>query len=157
MRLITMMLCAAALMAGVVGCGSNAQYAPVSGIVTLDGKPYGEAVVTFQPIATKERPDPGRGSSSDTDENGRYVLKTDDLKNGAAIGEHLVRIWKRGAGTVAGYDPSVGTPDGAGAPIPKGRIDPIPPEWNSQSDKKFAVTRGGTSQANFDITSNRKK
>jgi hypothetical protein len=78
-------------------------------------------------------------------------LKTDDLKNGAVVGKHQVRIWTRGPGVVSGYDASVGTPDGAGAPAPKGKIDPIPPEWNSQSAKYFDVPAGGTKQANFDI------
>jgi hypothetical protein len=149
------MILFAALAAAVVGCNSSAGYAPVSGTVTLDGKPYGEAVVVFQPMSTKDNPNPGRGSAGDTDANGKFVLKTDDLKNGAVVGKHLVRIWKRGAGVVSGYDPSVGTPDGAGAPIPKARIDPIPPEWNSESEKVFEVPASGTDQANFEIVTKR--
>src|SRR6266850_1587756 len=129
-----LMFFAGALVVSMAGCGSGGgKYAPVSGVVTLNGKPYGEAVVTFQPFATKEHPDPGRGSSGDTDPNGRFVLKTDDLKNGAVIGQHQVRIWTRGPGVVSGYDSTVGTPDGAGAPAPRGKIDPIPAAWNANS------------------------
>ena len=156
MRTAFWMLLAGLLVAAVQGCGSGGKYAPVSGVVTLDGKPYGEGVVTFQPFATQENPDPGRGSSSDTDTSGRFVLKTDDLKNGAVVGKHQVRIWTRGPGVVSGYDPAVGTADGAGAPAPKGKLDPIPPEWNSQSDKTFSVLPSGTDKANFDIVRKKK-
>jgi hypothetical protein len=134
------------------GCGSGPGYAPVSGVVTLDGKPYGEAVVSFQPIATEGNPNPGRGSSGETDATGRFVLKTDDLKEGAVVGKHRVRIMTRGNDVVTGFDPATGSPDST--PVaPRGKIDPIPLEWNAYSDKEFEVPAGGTDKANFDIIS----
>ena len=71
-------LAAGGLLAAVVGCSGGPKFAPVSGVVTLDGKPYAKAVVSFQPIGTADNPNPGRGSSAYTDENGRFVLKSDD-------------------------------------------------------------------------------
>ncbi len=131
----------------VVGCGTG--YAPVSGVVKLDGKPYGKAVVSFQPIATPENQNPGRGSSAYTDENGRFVLISDEHE-GAVIGKHRVRIMTRG-NDVVGQSPQGGSADDA--PTGRTNVDPIPPEWNSLSEKEFEVPAGGTDQANFEIQS----
>jgi len=132
----------------IAGCGeSGPRYAPVSGVVTLDGKPYGEAVISFQPKATSTNPNPGRGSAGETDSNGHFVLKTDDLKNGAVVGKHLIRVQTRGQ--VIQFDPATGSPDNA--PPSNLKRDPIPAEWNTMSEKEFEVPPGGTDQANFDI------
>src|SRR5262245_43476373 len=97
------------LIAG-AGCGeAGSKYVPVSGVVKLDGKPYGEAVVVFSPVGTSKQPNPGQTSSAETNASGRFVLKTADLKTGAVAGKHLVRIQTRT--TVAQFDRSIGTPD----------------------------------------------
>jgi hypothetical protein len=139
------MLCL--LAAAMSGCSGGASYAPVSGVVTLDGQPYGKAVVNFQPIGTPESPNPGRGSSAYTDANGRFVLVSDDYK-GAVVGKHRVMIMT--AGNVTGASPEGGTPDETPVNRP---VDPIPAEWNALSDKTFEVPAGGTDKANFDIVS----
>ena len=72
------LLAAGGLLAAVVGCSGGPKFAPVSGVVTLDGKPYPKAVVSFQPVGTEGNPNPGRGSSAYTDENGRFVLMGDN-------------------------------------------------------------------------------
>lgn len=138
----------------IVGCGTSG-YAPVSGVVTLDGQPYAQAVVSFQPIGTTENPNPGRGSSAYTDANGRFVLASDNGDEGAVIGKHRVRIMTRG-NNVVGQSPKGGSPDGApdGTPL-AANVDPIPAAWNSQSNKEFDVPTGGTDKADFKIvTSN---
>src|SRR5260370_25327385 len=72
-----------------LGCGSGGpQYASVSGVVTLNGKPYSGAVVNFQPIGTPDSPYPGRGSYGHTDENGRFSLVVADKITGSVIGRH---------------------------------------------------------------------
>src|SRR5262249_31996104 len=122
-------------------------YVPVSGVVKLDGKPYGKAAVSFQPIGTTENPNPGRGSSAYTDENGHFELISDSHR-GAVAGKHLVRITTRSE-AMAGRA-GLGSSDSAPARRP---VDPIPLEWNWQSDKEFEVPAGGTDKANFDIAS----
>jgi hypothetical protein len=149
MRLLTL----GGLLVVAVGCSGGPRYAPVSGVVTLDGKPYAKAVVSFQPVATEGNPNPGRGSSAYTDENGRFVLKSDNEVNGAVVGKHLVRIMTRG-NDVVGQDGDAGTPDET--PL-KREVDPIPPEWNALSQKHFDVPSGGTDQANFDIVTRQGK
>jgi hypothetical protein len=148
----------AAGLLGLAGCGgSGPRFAPVSGIVTLDGKPYDNAVVVFQPIASKGNINPGMGSSAYTDANGRYVLKCMDNRNsGAVVGLHLVQIMTKG-NDVVGQDLGIGSPDGeVGAPTKK-VMNLIPPEWNSESKKEFEVTANGTDKANFDIVSTKGK
>jgi hypothetical protein len=134
------------------GCGeSGPKYVPVSGVVTLDGKPYGDAVVVFQPKATEGNMNPGRGSAGETDAQGRFVLKTDDGKLGAVVGKHLVRVQTRGL--VLQFDPATGSPDNAPTNV---KIDPIPAEWNTMSDKEFVVPPGGTDKADFHITTRKR-
>ena len=65
-----------ALLAGLLafaGCSGGPRFAPVTGVVTIDGVPYGKAVVSFQPISDGKDPNPGKGSSAYTDANGRFV------------------------------------------------------------------------------------
>jgi hypothetical protein len=145
------LLAAGALLAALAGCSGGPAYAPVSGVVKLNGKPYGKAVVSFQPVGTADNPNPGRGSSAYTDENGRYVLQS-DKHNGALVGKHLVRIMTRG-NQVVGQDPSIGSDDKT--PL-RPDVDPIPPEWNALSKKEFDVPPGGTDKADFDIVPGKK-
>lgn len=150
-------LAAGGLLAAMVGCSGGPEFAPVSGVVTLDGKPYAKAVVSFQPIGTSDNPNPGRGSSAYTDENGRFVLKSDNDRDGAVVGKHRVRIMTRG-NDVVGQDPNAEEAAGTGSDDGgKARVDPIPPEWNALSDKEFVVPSGGTDQANFDIVTKKGK
>lgn len=147
MRQNWMILCAALIVGGLSGCGnSGPRYVPVSGVVTLDGKPYGDGVVVFHPKATSTNPNPGRTSAGETDAQGHFVLKTDDLKNGAVVGTHVVRISTRGP--VMQFDPATGSPDTA---PPNVKRDQIPAAWNTMSDKEFEVPPSGTDKANFDI------
>ncbi|WP_254506978.1 hypothetical protein [Anatilimnocola floriformis] len=133
------------LVALITGCGGP-KFVPVSGIIKLNGEPYGKAVITFQPISTESDPNPGRGSSALTDANGRYSLESGTNK-GAIIGKHRVRIQTAG-GNVVGQDPTQVAEDGAPAVR---NVDPIPPEWNSNSAKEFEVPLAGTDKADFDI------
>ena len=147
MRFAGWMFCAMVLFCS--GCGGGGpKYAPVSGVVTLDGKPFGDGVVVFLPKATDGNPNPGRSSAGETDANGKFVLKTDDLKNGAVVGKHLIKISSRGP--VMQFDASTGSPDGAPANVKR---DAIPAEWNTMSEKEFEVPAAGTDKANFDIVS----
>ena len=138
------LLAVGALLAAALGCGGS-KFVPVSGVVTLDGKPYGKAAVSFQPVGDKSNPNPGRGSSAYTDENGKFVLISDE-NDGAVVGTHLVRITTR-ANELATQE-GVGSSDGA----PVKRAERIPPAWNSDSTKTFEVPPGGTDKANFDIS-----
>jgi hypothetical protein len=135
-----------------LGCGGDPKYAQVSGVVTFNGKPYKGAIVKFQPLGTKDNPNPGRGSYAHTDESGRFNLVVDDIIKGAVVGKHRVAITTVQENRLPDADSAVGTPDGAAKIL----IDPIPPEWNSKSTKEFEVPTGGTDKANFDIVSKKR-
>ncbi len=146
-------LAAGFLPALLVGCSAGPKFVPVSGVVSIDGVPYGKAVVSFQPIATESNPNPGRGSSAYTDESGRFVLIGVDGEDGALVGKHRVRIMTSG-NDVVGQDSDTGSADGVSARRP---VDPIPPEWNANSNVEFEVTPDGTDQANFNIETKKGK
>jgi hypothetical protein len=147
-RKVALTALAGVLALSLVGCG-NTRYVPVSGVVTLDGKPYRNAIIMFLPITTQDNPNPGRGSSGFTDENGRFTLKTYEGQAGAAIGKHRVRITTKYSEKLRGYE----LWDAAKNEAVKAVSDPIPPEWNYESKKEFDVPSGGTDQAKFDIVS----
>jgi hypothetical protein len=82
-------LCALLTLA-VTGCGPKAEFAEVTGVVLLDGKPMPEALVEFVP-------DPQAGThgpvaSATTDEEGRFHLVSQGQQPGAVIGTHRVVI-----------------------------------------------------------------
>lgn len=79
-----------------VGCSQeNANFAPVSGTVTVKGKPQPNLIVSFLPVTQGE--EAGIASSGLTDEQGHFTLKTtgEDGIEGAMIGPHQVRIRNR--------------------------------------------------------------
>ncbi|MCI0379729.1 MAG: DUF4198 domain-containing protein [Gemmataceae bacterium] len=141
--LMLAVLCAAA-----TGCGGGPEIASVSGVVKVNNKPYKNAVVSFQPVGTRDSPNPGRGSAAVTDENGQFSLVYDGVKPGAIVGKHQVRIFTK-FGVEAPADFKSDSAPGVAA---EKYFEPIPPEWNENSTKTFEVPSGGTKEANFDIS-----
>lgn len=82
------------------GCGGSAaptppipaELIPVSGNVTLDGKPLPDALVLFLPPAST---DPWREARGVTDAQGHYELIYYGEHKGTVPGEHEVRITAR--------------------------------------------------------------
>lgn len=100
----TLLLVLCTSLVAVVGCGGKFKLAPVSGTVTLDGKPLSDATVSFTPAAAgADSP----ASSGKTDSAGKYSLKlVADESNGAVLGKHQVTISKNFVSTS-----DVATPD----------------------------------------------
>lgn len=81
------LLCVAGIIGG--GCGpGRPTIVPISGSVTLDGKPVPQATVLFIPVAGGV---PARGS---TREDGSFSLTTFAEGDGAIAGRHSVAISK---------------------------------------------------------------
>jgi len=78
-----------ALMVLFTGCGGEMKVAPVSGTVTLDGKPLDRASVVFKPEAG------GRPSFGVTDADGRFTLAYSMNEDGAEVGPCTVTISTR--------------------------------------------------------------
>ena len=82
------------------GCKRTPACAEVDGLVTLDGDPLPDVVVTFYPVVEgADGKDPANDakdklpqSSAATDQAGRYVLKCDTGKPGAVPGKHRVVV-----------------------------------------------------------------
>jgi|SRR5262245_22028314 len=130
------------------GCSGGKKIVPVSGTVRLNGEPYANAIVSFQPIGESKDDDVGRGSSGKTGPDGRYTLIYDGEKPGAVVGKHRVRIFTDlGAGGQAKNDLSESDPNWK----PTRLSEPIPVEWHDQSTKEFTVPSGGTDTADFNI------
>ena len=89
---VCQILALVAFAAGNAGCGSS-QYeklVPVSGAITLDGKPLDGATVAFIPV-TSSQMQPSYGY---TDESGKYVLKTPEGDVGVSLGEYRIVVSK---------------------------------------------------------------
>ncbi len=127
------------------GC-SDSKNVPVSGRVLVDGKPRKDLIVLFQPIGSDENPNPGKGSSGRTDEDGRYTLSVDESTPGAVAGKHRVAIFTALTDQELRIDPELGSEDGAPPPTKES----IPPRYNDTTELTFEVGPEGTDQANFD-------
>ncbi len=135
------------------GCGSSEYTAvPVSGRVTLDGKPLPDVGIVFVPISKeRERPNIGPGSLGRTDAEGRFTLQTVRGDAGAVPTEHIVRMAP--AASPSDLDrPEDFTPEGSSPPKPAGR-PPALPRQALDGTLRFEVPATGTDQANFDFVS----
>jgi hypothetical protein len=122
------------------GCGNQeGRFAPVSGVVLLNGKPLADASVSFTPVAT-EQTSYGPGSHALTDAQGRFTLKVaSSNRSGALVGKHTVRLSL--ADTPKG--------DPGGAHLTK---ELLPARYNSKSELTFEVPPDGTQEAKFELT-----
>ena len=125
------------------GCGGeDYELAPISGRVTLDGKPLAKIRVSFQPVSKRpDEPNPGPGSYGTTDTEGRYTLQTvESDADGAVVGTHRVHL---------GTKPPEQDPADDRAPVYK---EIVPAQWRDGS-QTFEVPPEGTDQANFHMKS----
>lgn len=150
------------------GC-SNAGLGPVSGKVTLDGKPLADVEVLFAPMAVEGNSNPGVYSFCKTDSEGNYELKTKDGKRGAVIGPHSVTIQYPDEGDIEetrdelldamedAQDPEGGGSAEDVAEI-KARLGKLRKRENSRPkipgfDNILEVPKGGIVPCNFELVS----
>ena len=128
----------AVAMAACCGCVNREQFeiAPVSGSVTLNGRPLSDARIGFEPVASNGSLAGGSGSYATTDQDGNFQLSTVHGKDGAVVGRH--RVWIR---TIR-LDPT-------GKMIGK---ESLPREYNDDTTLSFEVTAGGTEQADLRLS-----
>jgi hypothetical protein len=129
-----------------VGCGGGADQpdtVPVSGTITVEGKPLEGAQVSFLGEGAS------RAAMGTTDAAGKYQLTTFEENDGAIVGKHTVSITKSrdtsGASAEnpdASYDELMG---GGGAPKPKEG------EFTSKSGLDATVTADGPNEIDFDL------
>jgi hypothetical protein len=119
------------------GCGNKDEFeiAPVSGAITLNGRPLVDARIGFEPMAINGSLAGGSGSYGTTDSQGTFQLATVTGRRGAIVGRH--RVWIRTIKLNA-----------------NGKVisqETLPREYNDDTTLSFDVSAGGTDQANFAI------
>lgn len=111
------------------GCGGGVTdgltLAPVTGVVTLDGKPLPHARLVFQPSGEKASP-----SVAETGDDGSFELKFTRIRKGAIPGQHTVRVTTAGVLTAA---------DGKETVIE----EKLPERYHAKSELKYEVKPGG--------------
>jgi hypothetical protein len=123
------------------GCNPAGKVVPVSGVVTLDGKPLANAHLAFQPQAAGGTTSAGTGSYALTDASGAYKLRLADTDQpGAVIGSHRVEI-----------NLQIEADDRDPRTRPPAKV--LPARYNTSTELRFEVKPGGTDKANFDLKS----
>lgn len=85
------LFCGTCLALAAVGCGNQeggvvVETVPVSGILTHKGKPLPGYTVLFMPVNGE------RAASGITDEQGKFVLGSNDVGDGAPIGKYNIAV-----------------------------------------------------------------
>lgn len=122
------------------GCGDDMGLTSVSGIVTLDGKPLPNAVVTFIPQG-----EGGSPSYGTTDAEGYYTLMFSRDTEGVLPGTHDVTITTE---KIAPSDVAVLKAKGRGVP----EFVPVPKKYRQPGELVREVEPGG-GEINFELTS----
>jgi len=147
---------AALVSLGMVGCAkvqkSTSVLAPVSGKVTMDGKPLTEASLEFVPRGETK----GQGGSAASDEEGRFVVSTPFGEEGLPPGEYSVIISKLVLPAGMHFDVP---PDKNLPPIETPYRESLPPQYSDRANSKLVVkvANEGTDKMSFTLTASRKK
>jgi hypothetical protein len=80
------MLCSTILLL-TAGCNRVPQHTPVSGVVTMDGEPYGNVLITFVAVDGGGVTPFGRA-----DDSGRFKMGTETSDNGVLPGKYKVLV-----------------------------------------------------------------
>lgn len=120
----------------VLGCkkSNELETAPVSGKVSLDGKPLKKGSVTFMPSR-------GRTATGEVQADGTFVLQTYDTADGAVIGIHQVGVVERTNQPFDESNPTLAT----NSLIPKKYFTP------EDSGLKFEVKKGQGNVFNIEL------
>jgi len=142
----------------VAGC-TRSTYPPVSGKVTMDGKPVPSLTVAFTPVGSPSSPNPGPYSSAVTDEQGMFTLKTRHGDRGAVRGPHRVGFEYAIADEMSDLKFQLREADGESKPAIRKQIAELKTLKKSRIKVpvnliyKFEVPTEGTSKANFELNS----
>lgn len=104
---------------------------PVSGTVTLGGRPLGGALVRFLPVGETR----GSAGSGRTDAAGKYRLYSNRAEPGTAVGEYRVTI-EMVPGAAAGADPAESVIPSDIPRAPQG----LPPVYGSPAKTPLTAT-----------------
>src|SRR3954453_970100 len=124
------------LFVALAGCHYGPDIAPVSGRISLDGRPLDLAEVSFEPRE-------GRASHALTEKDGHYELHYTRDSMGGLVGSHTVRI--KSLTELTG---------------PNGRFivrpQMVPARYNTKTELHAEVERGKQNEFDFDLKSDKK-
>ncbi len=128
------------MLSSLSGClGDGADPLPdlyeVTGVITLNGQPLGNAKVVFEPEEVREQAR-RRASSATTNADGSYRLYYNPKAAGATSGKHTVTIFKLPGDSAEASDELS-----------------IPAKYNEKTELTADVTEGDNT-INFDLKSN---
>jgi hypothetical protein len=131
-----------------LGCSQGPPLGSVTGTVTLDGKPLGNVLVTFNPN------EGGGSSTGTTDSAGKYELVHTDRK-GAVLGMHKVTVTALVEAPpvvpMSSDDPNYAKQGTAGYTAKKPAIV-IPARYNSSTELSHEV-KSGSNEYNLELKS----
>jgi hypothetical protein len=153
-RLFTALAACALVGVACLGCSKGPELGSVSGVVTMDGQPLPNAVVTFVPVAG------GRAAAGQTDANGQYTLVFVGT-TGALVGQHRVSVTT--APKAQGSAPSGKMTEeeyqkqAAGGTDPSAYdkaqvVEPIPERYNTKTELVKEV-KAGQNTINLELAS----
>jgi len=132
---------AISLVVFVIGCGSDYELVPVSGTISLNGKPLPDAIILTQPIGSQENLTPGPGSFARTDANGRFTLELQsEDRVGAVPGECRIKIREAGEARPSSDDTF----------SRRDLYSRIPPDY-LEGLVKYTIGEEGTDAMDFDL------
>ena len=147
MRLLpaVMLFCAVFAQAG---CGGGADgLTPVTGTVTVDGKPGDGAAVTFIP----KDGTPGNGGTAVADASGKYEIATPQGKKGLPPGAYKVTMSYR-------RNPDGTAPDPNTPPIESKATEWLPPKFSDRDKTELNATVTGEAKPHdFTVQSVKKR
>ena len=124
------------------GCGPSSDMGYVSGVVTLDGEPVGNASVTFYQVGAR----PSVGTTDNVD--GSYELVYTREKMGALIGEHKVTIFQEEADRPVFFKGQEAPADTG----PEFKVVKIPRKYSDREKTDLTATVvNGSNEFNFDL------
>jgi hypothetical protein len=130
------------------GCGKSYPVAPVSGRVTIDGRPLAHAQVRFLPATGQDLPP----SSGVTDDQGNYELHLQtDGRQGAIVGENHVTISQDQRNKEFMRESMARMAQSGGRGMRPGEL--LPKKYNRTSQLTYTVPAEGKTDANFDLKS----
>jgi hypothetical protein len=122
-----------------LGCGGSLVAVPVEGTITIDGKPLAEATISLTPT-TADGPGPYLAAS---DQDGRFAFGPPGKDGrGAEPGRYFLSVTTVVPRETDEFDRPIGPP----------QKEIVPIEYSSGT-KEFTVPEGGTTEANFELTS----
>jgi len=123
----------------ILGCGKPTPV-PVTGLVTVDGKPTAGVRVVFLPDTSSFDPERHGAASALTDAEGRFTLKSSNGSEGIWPGSYKVTfsLWveKNSKKPIA--------PDAKPSEVPGGVINLLPSKYESSSDTPETMSVSGS-------------